>query len=102
MASMLSCAHAGSSTTVALGAILTDSLPSKRARRTALAVTNVRIANYNDLCCLNNVIWGKLQNVILSVHLCHPTFYIWSVYQNILFFIFIFRTVLAKWVVTLD
>jgi hypothetical protein len=72
MASTLSCAHAGSSTTEALEAMLTDSQPSKRARRTALAVTNVRIANYNDLCCLYNVIWGRLHHDILSVRLCHP------------------------------
>jgi hypothetical protein len=37
-ASTLSCAHAGSSTTEAPGAILTDFHPSKRARRLAHAV----------------------------------------------------------------
>jgi hypothetical protein len=71
MASTLSCAHAGSSTTEALGAIPTDSQPLKHARRLAHAVTNVRVTNCTDLFCLNNVIWGRLQHVILSVRLCH-------------------------------
>jgi hypothetical protein len=53
MASMLSCANAGSSTTEALGAILTDSQPSKHARRLAHAVTNVCISNNYDLSCSN-------------------------------------------------
>jgi hypothetical protein len=78
LASTLSCANAGSSTTEALGAILTDSQPSKRARRLAHAVTNVRISNNYDLSCLNNIIC-----VILSVRLCHQiTFCIWSDYQK--------------------
>jgi hypothetical protein len=88
MGSTLSCAHAGSSTTEALGAILIDSRPSKRARRLAHAVTNVRATNCTNLLCLSNVKWGRLQNVILSVRLCHQvTFYILSDYKKYCLFL---------------